>query len=818
MEFNEEIEAKPDKDEEVAVDRYLRQYSDFEQAAKVIYQEIEHEDEAVEKARVATENKAIYFYRGLSAGLEVNGEYVPFDTEQAATPREATMLLSDNVLRPQVRNLMKEWSRSRTVIQVRGRNNSWKIQSGARWGDGAVKFTQEKVMDESFRQQEGKYSILTGNFFRRTYAEKPNRRSPKIKVPTYQEQQIDDGRLRCTTCMYEEPIDSDVQVCPQCDGEMRAVPPTTIQLKSGERTVKVPSITTKIIDTRGVKIPRATRRMEDHSYLRWRELAEYTEAQMRYRHVEIKPEVMKYESTLRLDTEGITTPTEFGMYGKDVSAHNRVEIDHLWLQPEKYFWLKFDEDQDFFGFKISADEELGEQFPNGLKLTFINGRIVEIREEDFRDQWIHGTYDELIESPWGDGIVDAFADQQRINEITGAQMEQALFNIFGKLFINPKFIDPSKVDNDTTIVSLKENINSDVDVKQTFAVVDPPRLNEDSWLIRDQVEARMRAKTGAYLSFTGQGDPGADTATQTAIMRDAAVAMLGLALALRSEADVEWAYQVLEHYQNNWVDEYHSKMLGDFSVEEAKAFQELDIRNDLRITIAPNSWIPRTEDEERQDFISYLTAGGIPLGFANPQIPLSIRKTAATIFRPPLEIDNIHPDIRVAQIRLNELMRAAENLPDMSEAQDEDPEQVEQITQQLAMALAGSIDVRAVIDDHAVMIEIYKDFLKQDEGLNAHKVVQEAVEILIMRHEEAMQGQAMMAANMQGTVQAAAAAPGLDQQAAMQAQQQAQQGSTESPEQQQVGQQRGKATAISQKQPDSATDRAPQAIPAGVPG
>jgi rRNA maturation protein Nop10 len=781
------------------VDLHLPSYSNFEQAAIAIWQQLEKEDEFVEKARIAKDNKAIYFYRGMSTGLEENGEFTPLNTNDAETPREAALLLSDNVLRPQVRALMKEWSRSRTGLNIRGKNNTWKIQAGARWANLAIKTAQDRIFQESIRQTEGKYAILTGNFFRKTDFVKGGKRSPKLRIPIYEDRVVGEPHPECPTCMWADEPGTEYNYtgeCPECGGELTMSKPVTASVQTGKyREVRVGDVQTILADTRSVKIPRATKKMVDHSYLRWRELGEFGTTQMRYRNIEIRPGIKEFDSIQILNTEAITSASEFGAIGRDISSENRVEINHVWLSPERYFWLNFPEDQKYYDLEIKANEYLGDQFPEGIYICIISEKLADAGEEDKASTWIHCAYDELFESPYGDGIDDAMSDQQRINEITGAQMEQVLFNSFGKIVVNTQLLDPSKLENDSAIVPMKPNVGTDIEPKKSFDVIQPPTLNEDTWLIRDQTERRMRDKTGAYLAMTGEGDESSGTATETAIMRDASVAMLGLALALRSEADVEWAFQVLEHYQKNWVEEYHSKMLGEYSVDEAHAFLELDIRNDLKVTIQANSWIPRTEDEEKRDFVEFLTAGGIPLGFANPQIPANVRLAAANLYRPPIDLDSIHPDIRITEKRISDLLRAGEHLPDEKEASEGDTlEEIEQMNQQLAIGLASQIPVRESVDDHAVMIDTYKQFLKKDEGIYAHKAIQDAVEILIMRHEAAGEQQGMQAAMAQGAMQSAA--------------------TPQQPAEDKVAEQKGKPTAVSPEMPDSRTDKVQGGVPA----
>ena len=735
--------------------KYNFNYGDnsLESALRRIASEIESEDETVERSRIAKETKAIYFYRGLSNGLEVEGEFIPVNLNGIGSPREQAILLSDNVIRPQVKALAKEWSRSRTALNIKPRKLSWKAKAAARWSDGFIKSAQERIQNEIFRQRESKFAILSGNYFRLSIFEKGGKYSPKIDVPIYETKQVGPGYLECATCLTKESLDDADQlqgVCPECQGDLHQVPPQHGKVQTGTKKVPIGEIQTLHVDPRAVKIPRATKDFKDHSYLRWKEIAELTSAQRRYKHCSITPGIETFDARALIDTESITGSHEYAsIYGATRSEETKVELSHYWLTTDRYWMLNFDEDQEIYGFKVKAGIPMDEQYPDGIVFTLNHGRVVRVGAEDFQDYWSHGTFDELFESPYGDGIDDAMADQQRINEITGAQMENVLFQTFGKIIVNPQYLDPSMLDNDSSVVTMRANVATDIEPKQAFAVIDPPRLNEDTWEVRGQVERQMREKTGAYLTLTGQSDPGTGTATETSIMRDQAVAMLGMPLALRSRVDVEWAYQILELIQKNWVPEYHESMLGGYSKHEAQSFKDIDVRSDLRITISNNSWIPRTEDEERNDFVTYITAGNLPLGFANPSVPLPVRKAAAEIFRPGMELDGIQPDIRIAEMRIADLIQASETLPDVSEIDEgTDPAEIEQLHQQLAMSLAGQVPVRLKIDDHATIIGVYQDFMKRDEGIFAHPVVQEAVEVLIERHESALQELAMQAAAM----------------------------------------------------------------------
>jgi hypothetical protein len=252
--------------------------------------------------------------------------------------------------------------------------------------------------------------------------------------------------------------------------------------------------------------------------------------------------------------------------------------------------------------------------------------------------------------------------------------------------------------------------------------------------------------------MTGMVDPTNTTATGMAIVRDAAIALLGPSLALKSQVEVECAYQILEHVQQHWVEGRLSGLLGKFSRIEAEHFRKCNIRQDIEIVAEAGSWMPRTDMEIRNDFMAYVTAGGIPLGFANPQIPQEIRDRASVLFRMPIDLDKLQPDVRIAFMRLEQLRELVRVL---TERQIINPTTVDPSVIEM---LVSEIPVDLYIDDHATMANTYRSWLKTDEGLFASPVEAEAVRLLVIQHEDAIKQLQMDSAEDAGEVQEVQAA------------------------------------------------------------
>jgi hypothetical protein len=282
-------------------------------------------------------------------------------------------------------------------------------------------------------------------------------------------------------------------------------------------------------------------------------------------------------------------------------------------------------------------------------------------------------------------------------------------------------------------------------------------------IARDVPEAKivavddMRTQSGAHLAMQGSNDKALTTATAMSIAREQGTALLGPPLALKSETDVTWSYQILRMCQEYWVDGVDDRALGSYSIQEAKWFRECDLETDLEITVEPGSWTPRTELEIKNDFLTFITAGGIPLGFANPQVPYEIKQKAAELLRMPIDLDKL-PDIRNANIRIEQVQQAAQVLINAKVISKETE------NEEIVAILVADVPVDLYIDEHTVMTDTYKAWLKKDEGRFAPVVVVDAIKVLIQRHMEAQQAladeafqaearYAMAAQAMEGLVQ-----------------------------------------------------------------
>lgn len=245
----------------------------------------------------------------------------------------------------------------------------------------------------------------------------------------------------------------------------------------------------------------------------------------------------------------------------------------------------------------------------------------------------------------------------------------------------------------------------------------------------------MQSVSGAFSQLSGAPDVDTRTATGIAIMREQAVSMLTPALSLKAECDAEWARQVLSLAQKYYMGERYLPAMGRFGQAEGRWFDRSDIRGDFRIEPEPNSWMPRTELEMRNDLLSFITAGGLPGGFLHPAFNdyEEVRDRACELFRVPFNIDSRQAPRRVAQLRLDKMKEAVKFY------QSEGVVSGGEIDQGMVEAITSVAPLMPEVDNAPVMIKFYQDWLlasTDSDGLDADPLLQQAVLLRIIQHKE----------------------------------------------------------------------------------
>lgn len=691
---------------------------ELEQLCRKMLETIAGQTREFSQQRRKAWEKARQYYNGNQRGFWDSGEQCwKFVDTDSLTPTEQSVFIVNNQIRSHVRTLTKEFARSLTKIKILPRNDTIISQASARLVDKLSDYYYMELMDEIFKQAEARHLILTGNAFRYLYFEDTltKREQKIIKAKDY---------IFCENCGE---IGENLEICENCGANSDL-----------EKLIVEEQLTDKLDDLRyELKNELVS---PDEVYL-YEKSSKFEESPYLLRKRNVLPEILKdfYREDYP-DDVSIKDPYFFpDSMQKQNDAYNKtVSYTQVWLKPCMYRNYKLA--------KKWKDYEVGtplvKLFPKGLYFVAINEVILEnyIWNEDFRDYWTHVIYDISLESVYGIGIEDALQSQQLINELTSMIVENALYNAAPKLVINPRLINPTTLSSHPRdVVQMNQNAQ-DLLPQQAFAVIPSTPISQDVYMVLEGSKRDMREQTGALLAFNGLGDPNISTATGASIARDSALALVSLSLALRSEADCKWLKKLLKIVQRTHSPEKLKFLLGKYNELEIKAFFQCDIDKDLEFTIEARSWLPATPYERLQNLNAYLSAFGLPLGYANPMIPSSIREYAAELFQVPIEFDQFKPDVRIARKRLLDaktiLLQALQSLGEINSI-----EELEGAADNVVKILMGAMAPDPDLDNHEIMIAEYLSQLKSDEGQQWHELFKLAVRETIQLHRQIIEQQ-----------------------------------------------------------------------------
>lgn len=704
--------------------------------------ELENPDEKERRRRKWKKNRA--FYRGNQRGFwdTKKKDWITIDLD-VLSPSEASVLVINNQFRPQVKTLSKEFSRSQTRIRTNAMSDSQQSILASRFADSLIKYYQPILMPESKRQLEAKYLFLCGNAFRYTYQDKEK---VSANVTAYKQEQKMLEPYRRTLCIDcgEDQAPNEEMRCPKCKGALE-----TSEVEGKEYTTSIPYKTnagdpvTEIVDPTEIEVWSGASQLSESPYLRRKRI-------VKEQFIVDKFPFFEPPKDAKLSSAG-----EFLYSFWDTSSSEKVsstklhEFDQLWLVPAYYRRAVTEKD---FTYKTMIDGKVTEkvipkgtvmvkEFPDGLYICKVGKEILGLENEDKMSFWIHIPFDGNVDGFWADGLEDSIMNQQIINEYTSLSVENVLYNASPKLVINPSLINPATVTGrPKDMLLMSDNARKDKP-SDAFAQISGMSLTSEVMMGIEGSKRDMREQTGALLAFNGQGDSNITTATGASIARDSALALISTPLAVRAEKDQEWAWQVIKLVKKYWYDHKYKFLLGKYNESESTAFRDSDLKETLNLYIEPNSWMPLTNYEKLENLVAYLTAFGLPMGFLNPQIPQAVRDYASQLYNVPFDFNELAPDIRIAQKRLD----IAKELAGMYIGR------VTAVTQALMISgktdeamtllqntrkeIADAMGVEEDIDEHDVFIREYKNWLKTDEGQNAHPILREAVKQAIADHK-----------------------------------------------------------------------------------
>lgn len=697
--------------------------------------------------------RALMYYEGRQLGrIGIDGYW------RDVQPLPTDPYYVDNKYRFHAKSVRKEWVRSNGEYMARAKGSSMEYESAARAAKAVLISEQQRLLDPYKKRREANYAILTGNYFRYTWID--STRGQVIQMPQYESipMMVGSQGVYCPACDMssgldvQEPIPVEEIACPQCGspdvspmgGEVVEMPTQT-----GAIPTKAGQLVCEIVDPMEIKLHLHARSIEDSPYLRRRRLVlkEVIEATYPWLRNRTSSGASSLESSFWFTNElerSAGNSTGSGGYmvsstgGTAESFDKLHEFNQFWLEPVLYENYIFSNDVTLANEEvIPKNTRLGDIFPDGLYMAMIGPKaILDMRNESKNDHWVHGVYDCISTRIWGDGNDDAVEQQRQRNEVTSLIMEN-IMNCAGMSAIyNPLKISRNDFSGKPREMTPLRNATL-ADRPQDYVYSPPPRpVGGEPPMYVQMLDQSMQSAFGSFNAVNGLGDADNKTATGISIVRDSTATLLGDPLELRSALDLKHGMQILKLVQKHAssspeVAELYLPTLGDHGRYEWEAFLRANLDTQIDITVRQHSWMPRNEDQLRNDILEALTAAGIPGGVYSPAFPPDARLETMKRLNIPFDMDKQQVDTRKQYIEIQKILQvvgqATQQMQMMEQELMADPMAQQELADappEAQMMLQAQIDpimmsleqvpVEALVDEHIFHIEEIKRWLKTD--------------------------------------------------------------------------------------------------------
>ena len=736
----------------------------------------------------------------------------------------------NNQFRFYVKSVRKEWVRSQTLLRVKARSDKAEKIGAAEFGNDVIFDKQRTILTEDKKQTEAMYAMLSGNYFRYSYYSTDVFGGVE-RIPTFEKAQLKLGpnTWYCESCHSggQAPESQIAQLgqagsledtyapmpgqmaCPVCAAptvNLEEGPALDIPVPTGEyEEYRVGDIYTEIPNPSEINVHLHARNLSQTPYLHRERLILRSVLKQKFPKAslaggawegEVGPSSFIREMESSVGNVGVGSGA--GRTSNATTSNSPFELlkfDQIWLDVPVYADYVTKRPETFSdGTTIPAGTSLKDVYPQGLYLAVVGNEVLNLRNENKLNHWVHGVFDLIPSRFFGDGLEDMVEIQRQLNEVINLRFENMMANAAPNTIFNPLKIDPEGFSGKPREMNALINANADDDIRKFVMRLEGSGLDRENFAAEDSYKKDMQTLSGAFSINSGMPDVDISTATGARIVRDAAISMIGPALAIRAKVDVEWGYQVLKLAQAYWTQERYVPRAGNYTKQTGQWFKSSDIEGDFEITYVPGSWMPRSEMEEREDFLSFISpnATGLPLGFLNPMIPEQVRTFAAEKYRIPIDLDSNRVHQRIAHGRIEVLRKSADELIStgmldptydfyealMAQAMMAQPTmpgmtgQPQQMSGQGSPAVAPQqsaapaptseigtggpapepvmpvldpnmlalemlkkqVPVRIVVDEHQVFANTYREWLATDDGIAAPTAVQKVLELKIVEH------------------------------------------------------------------------------------
>lgn len=328
-----------------------------------------------------------------------------------------------------------------------------------------------------------------------------------------------------------------------------------------------------------------------------------------------------------------------------------------------------------------GDKDLLKEFPDGVHITTVGGKIVDWYPENLVDRWTHEV---LIPSPHsllGDGLYDAILMNDQLNEMDSLLLKHVRYSTVGHKVYDSTMIDPKDVVNDPENGWIPARSTIDKNIGQSVKELPPSQLGQDVVGMRGAILAGMQDMTSAYDPTTGKG-MGANTPySQSVFLSERAQSRWQGSMNYNRPELTRFFMQLLKIAQKHPSDARSSAMKDNSGQWSFQQFAEADLQGEVSIIITNTDFKPRSRAEQIQGLQMLATLQPIIASMA-PRQKLRIE-----------EMLGLPPE---ANPMSNQIARAFRQIDRIKRGETVSP--------------------APLLDDAAQQLPVFRDFLINEEG------------------------------------------------------------------------------------------------------
>lgn len=565
-----------------------------------------------------------------------------------------------------------QWAQSEPELSIEPTcGDNYKVKAAIRHIEKELVKYRQNYWTPDFMQSMAKFAMLSTSYFIHTRPKLSEDSS--IKIPSFSPKEIKGASAWfCEKC--GEAGNGEMQTCPSCGSPAVSMPGDDIVAPYPSGMEELPSIDidVELVDPMEIKLDpkcraakivtadwmRRERYVRDYDvdamYPNWREQSDNTDGPT------VKSDVLDYKSSLEQNPAGLMKDEK--------SDRSKLLRRQYWFDPKTYKTYVVPADEVFAGVQFHKGEKFIEKYPKGLYVDQINSKFLKLFNESKNEQWVGGVDTIDPTSPYGRGFSGLVNLQEMLDEGVSLGFAYMMRDALGLTIYDPMMLEASDVESTRVGGALPLKAGAQIEGRPITAAminVENKPLSPFTIPFLQMIDQKMpHAAGGAYDVLGGGGGVGAGAKTLGGQQDQLATAtgMIGPALALRAQAEVEAFIQYLTHIQEFGSEEHYKVVAGEWGADDAASFREIKLNRDINIIPVANSEVPRTQRDRKEN-----VAIAIQSGLANPQAPIleGVRRYGLEQLRIPVEHDPTAQVRRVAEALLEKMRQAAKYVQSM---------------------------------------------------------------------------------------------------------------------------------------------------------